>query len=231
MLWLIDNQFKNKQIDFSKATGLKTTEISQIKNPKHKRNLGPQTSEKIEKALGLPLGWMTQIHDFSKSVESDIYQSLNMGIVDIWDSQSPLGNQEVEVPYYMDIELSAGNGFESTLENNTPKLRFNKSYLKRRNVDPQNAVCVKVSGNSMEPKLSNGDVVAIDTASTNIVDGQTYAINHDGLLRIKRLYRLPGNQVRVNSFNIEEHPDEIITLEQSSYFKIIGRVFHSISDW
>lgn len=231
MLWLIDNQFKNKQIDFSKATGLKTTEISQIKNPKHKRNLGTQTAEKIENALGLPLGWMSQVHDFSKSVDSDIYQSLNMGIVDVWDSQSPLGNQEVEVPYYMDIELSAGNGFESTLENSTPKLRFNKSYLKRRNVDPQNAVCVKVSGNSMEPKLSNGDVVAIDTASTNIVDGQTYAINHDGLLRIKRLYRLPGNQVRVNSFNIEEHPDEIITLEQSSYFKIIGRVFHSISDW
>lgn len=38
----------------------------------------------------------------------------------------------------------------------------------------------------------NGATIGIDRATTKIVDGEVYALEHDGMLRVKYLYRLPG---------------------------------------
>ena len=142
-----------------------------------------------------------------------------------WDSSTPLRDDEVEVPYYMDVELAAGVGAEMAQEYKGPVLRFGKSFLKRNNAEENTTVCVKVMGNSMEPRLHDGDVVAVNTTETDIKDGNIYAINHGGLLRIKRLYRLPNQGVRINSFNSDEHPDEYIHEAYQETIKIVGRVF------
>jgi phage repressor protein C with HTH and peptisase S24 domain len=75
----------------------------------------------------------------------------------------------------------------------------------------------------MEPALNNGATVGIDTSKKNIVDGKMYAVDHGGMLRVKMLYRLPGG-VKLRSFNMEEHPDEVVAFSE---IRIIGRVFWS----
>ena len=154
-----------------------------------------------------------------------------LGHVDAWDSNTELDEDEVEVPYYMDVELAAGTGSDAATENPGFKLRFSKSTLRRCNVDAANAACVKVSGNSMEPRLFDGDVVGVNTADKSVVDGKTYAINHDGMLRVKRLYRLPSGGLRVNSINSAEHPDESYTAVERQSIQIIGKVFWHSSIW
>jgi len=153
------------------------------------------------------------------------------GHIDAWDSETPLDEDEVEVPFFMEVELAAGIGGEHSLEIRGPKLRFSKSTLRRCGVEANAAACVKVSGNSMEPRLFDGDVVGVDTFDKKIVDGNVYAINHDGMLRIKRLYRLPGGGLRINSFNSEEHPDEKYYDKEVSNIVIVGRVFWHTSIW
>lgn len=153
------------------------------------------------------------------------------GHIDTWDSNTPLTDDEVEVPFFMDVELAAGSGAEFTKEQIGPKLRFSKSTLRNASVQPENAACVKVSGNSMEPRLYDGDVVGVDLGATNVIDGKSYAINHDGMLRIKRLYRMPRGGLRVNSLNADEHPDEIYDQEERRSIVIIGKVFWSSSMW
>jgi phage repressor protein C with HTH and peptisase S24 domain len=155
----------------------------------------------------------------------------NLGHIDSWDSSTPLDDDEVELPFFRDVELAAGAGAELTQENHGPKLRFSKSTLRNCGVDPYNAACVKVSGNSMEPRLLDGDVVGVNLGDKRIVDGKTYAINHDGLLRIKRLYMLPGGGLRINSFNAAEHPDEILNSDERLIVLVIGKVFWSSSIW
>lgn len=154
-----------------------------------------------------------------------------IGHVDAWDSKTPLDEDDVEVPFYMDVELAAGSGSDIAQENNGYKLRFSKSTLRRCGVDAKSAACVKVSGNSMEPRLYDGDVVGVDTTKKNIIDGKIYAINHDGMLRVKRLYRLPGNGIRVNSLNSAEFPDETYDAQQAQDIHVIGKVFWHSSIW
>lgn len=148
-----------------------------------------------------------------------------IGSFDLWDSSTPLGDNEVEIPFYREVELSAGNGSSVVKENTGFKLRFAKSTLKRQGVSVENAACVVVSGNSMQPVLPDKATVGIDTANTRVKDGEMYAVDHDGLLRVKILYRLPGGGYRLRSYNREEYPDEDIPGQQADKLKVLGKVF------
>jgi phage repressor protein C with HTH and peptisase S24 domain len=144
---------------------------------------------------------------------------------ELWDSDTPLRDDEVALPFFREVELAAGDGSTFVQENHGYKLRFAKSTLKKSHVDPQNAACVTVAGNSMLPVLRHGTTVGIDTSKKTIIDGEMYAVDHDGMLRVKMLYRLPGGGIRIKSYNNDEFPDEFIQPEKMQDINIIGWVF------
>ncbi|HCI7003619.1 TPA: XRE family transcriptional regulator [Klebsiella pneumoniae] len=141
-----------------------------------------------------------------------------------WDSNTPLESDEVEIPFFKEVELSAGNGTYVDLDRSGCKLRFAKSTLRKAGVDIESAACVSVSGNSMEPVLPDGAVVGVDMAKSSIKDGKVYAIDQDGLLRVKLLYRLPDG-IRIRSYNRDEYADEEYFNHDANKIKIIGQVF------
>lgn len=156
-----------------------------------------------------------------------------IGPFDVWDDDTPLDDDEVYVPFLKEVELSAGAGKTIVEQSHKQKLRFGKLTLRRQGVQPSDAVCVTVSGNSMEPVLPDKSTVGVDQGSTSVVDGKMYALDHDGQLRVKTLYRLAGGGIRMRSFNREEHPDEEYTSQQMEdcLITIIGRVFWSSALW
>lgn len=149
--------------------------------------------------------------------------------ISVWDDETPVDEDEVEVPFLREVELSAGSGRTVIQESSRAKLRFGKITLRKHSVQFDQAVCVPVHGNSMEPVLPDGSTVAINKGATNVVDGKIYAIAHGGQLRVKTLYRLPGGGIRMRSFNREEHPDEEYTESDMKEHEItiLGRVFWS----
>ena len=152
-----------------------------------------------------------------------------LGGFDVWDDDTPLDDDEVALPFFREVELSAGSGRHQVIENHGKKLRFAKSTLKKSNVAINKAACVTVSGNSMEPALPDGCVVGIDTSNKSIVDGKPYAIDYHGDLLVKRLYKIPGGGFRLNSFN-SEYPDINCSADDASII-IIGKVFWSSQLW
>lgn len=146
------------------------------------------------------------------------------GNIEPWDDSTLLGSDEIEIPLIKEIELSAGNGSIPVSEYKTnAKLRFSKSTLKKQGVNVASSICVAVSGNSMEPFIPDGATVGIDTSKTNIIDGKVYAIAIDNdLVRLKLLYNLPNNRVRIRSYNRDEYSDEEYSLEN---IRVIGKMF------
>jgi phage repressor protein C with HTH and peptisase S24 domain len=182
----------------------------------------------LAKILKCDPQWLITGDVIYQSTKSDIGEQpakYTMGGFDIWDSKTPLSDDEVELPFYKEVELSAGTGSVVQRQNSGFKLRFAKSTLRRHNIQPDTAACVTVSGDSMEPVLPDQATVGIDTANTKIKDGDMYAIDHDGMLRVKVLYRLPGGGMRVRSFNRDDYPDEDLTPDQASRVTVLGRVF------
>lgn len=145
--------------------------------------------------------------------------------VSVWDDDTPVDDDEVEVPFYKEVEFSAGSGIVHGLEINGRRVRYGRSSLRAAGVDPHNAACGKATGNSMEPLIQDGSLVGIDRGKTQILDGEIYALDQDGMLRVKFVYRLPGGGLRLRSFNQEEHPDETYSAEEARAIKILGWVW------
>ena len=204
--------------------------------------IGKRIARKREEAglnqseLARRLGVSPQAYLFSgeePKARGPISNAQLLGPMDVWDDETPLENDEVYVPFLKEVELSAGSGRTAIQQSSSRKLRFGKLTLRQQQVDPSNAVCVTVSGNSMEPVLPDGSTVGIDQGSTAVVDGKMYALDHGGELRVKVLYRLPGGGIRVRSYNSDEHPDEEYTHHEmlTQEIRVLGRVFWSSALW
>jgi len=193
--------------------------------------------EHLSKALNVSVGWLvsgegekhptqlTSTAPSSSSTQGTIKSNYILGGFDLWDDDTPLRDDEVALPFFREVEIAAGSGRNQVIENHGRKLRFSKATLRSKNVDPTKAACVTVSGNSMEPVIPNGTTIGIDASKKEIVNGEIYALDHDGDLRVKMVYRMPGGVIRLRSFNSDDWPDELYSVDDAAKIKIIGRVF------
>ena len=145
--------------------------------------------------------------------------------MEAWDSQGA-DPGVVELPMYREVESVMGSGETEVQVVRSETFKMPMALLEEAGIDPQDAACARVTGNSMGRLIPDGTTVGVHTAPGAIRDGDIYAIDHSGLLRIKYLYRLPGGGLKLRSENSEEYPDETYTgAEVRSGIKIIGRVF------
>ena len=70
--------------------------------------------------------------------------------VETWDDNTPLDDDEVEVPFFKDFSLACGSGsVGEAMANEKRKLRMSKATLRNRDIDRKNAVATLASGYSM----------------------------------------------------------------------------------
>lgn len=149
--------------------------------------------------------------------------------LELWEPDTPLQDGEIELRLYKEIELTAAPGKIGRTEIQEvtgPKLRFSGAVLSSCGVAPSNAVFATNNGNSNHPLILSGSTVAIDKGATRIIDGEIYAIDHNGHFRIKFLQRLPDG-IRMKSFNSGEYADEDYNFDDilAQRIVILGRVF------
>lgn len=144
--------------------------------------------------------------------------------LELWNTITPLRDDDVELPVFIEVELSAESG-RCEVQKTGLALRFPKLTLKKKAVDAAQAAYVTVYGNSMEPVIPAGAPVVIDTGSTAIKNGDMYAIDHNGHLRVQLVYKISDGGLRLRSYNSNEWPDEHYNGDAVDNIKILGRVF------
>lgn len=150
---------------------------------------------------------------------------LVMHETEIIDQDTPPSPDEIDLPCFREVEFAAGEGRTQVIENHGHTMRFSLSRLARAGVNPNMAACATASGKSMEPTILDGSPIGIDKGTTHVIDGKIYALDHGGMLRIKRLYKMPLGKIRLVSDNADEYPEEIHGLMGPDAPRIIGRVF------
>lgn len=132
----------------------------------------------------------------------------------------------------LDVELSAGFGTCPTMEIEMYTIPFMARTLKERGIPIDMAKVVKVTGDSMEPRLFDKDIISINTADTRIRDGKIYAVRVNDLQKVKILIRNTDGTITLRSYN-QNYADEIISKEQieNGDFQVLGRMWwHSSLD-
>lgn len=148
----------------------------------------------------------------------------------VWEDVEQDRDEFVTVPL-LNVSLSAGNGSCEVEESSEFSLVFRRYYLSKIGVPESAAKLVRVTGNSMEPTLHDGDIVGVNIQDTSIRDGKTYAICQADLLRVKTLIATP-TMVIIRSINRGEYPDEVMSREEfQQNVRVIGKVFWSSHSW
>jgi phage repressor protein C with HTH and peptisase S24 domain len=136
-------------------------------------------------------------------------------------SLSESGAEILLVPM-VEARLSAGSGSLETSTRLQRQYSFRSDFLRRRG-NPAQMILVRVSGDSMEPKIENNDVVLIDQGQKDLVPGKIYAVGVEDMVYLKMVNARPG-QVVLSSVNEKYEPIYIDTLDDSeSRIRIIGR--------
>jgi hypothetical protein len=153
-----------------------------------------------------------------------------------WEDSTPEEEGFVDIPEY-ELCLSAGGGFANSPEScfkvhtGAPSVRYRLDFFAGRGIAPEHCKRFRVSGESMEPLLYDGDRILVDTApQERIKDGAVYAVNYDGELRVKRLQKRLDGTLTLISDN-PNYPPEIVPPDilQDGRFFIIGKVIEKSS--
>ena len=146
--------------------------------------------------------------------------------LEVFDDCSPLAPDEVELEYCYEIERVDGKGTEVKSGKNGHRVRFSKQILNFKNIHADNARCLIIEGNSMEPVLRHGSMALIDISPTPIEEGEMYALDYYGQLIVRILFKLPKHGVRLRCYNINNYPDERVSADDlDNHVRILGKVF------
>lgn len=124
------------------------------------------------------------------------------------------------------VHFSAGNGHTASyelMEDNDPA-QYRLSWFQKQRINPDLVKRFRVTGDSMEPMLYEGDAVLVNLAETNVIDGKMYAIRYGDDLRVKYLSRRLDGTLTLKSLNPAYPPEEISPEKVDDYISIIGRV-------
>lgn len=136
----------------------------------------------------------------------------------------------VRIPMF-NAELAAGTGAHIDMDAVSEFLEIPENVLADHGLRPGSIVGAKVRGDSMMPRLMDGDTILIDTSDRWPKDGQVYAIAVEGELRVKRILRpVGGHHIVITSDNKTDptYRDETISAADFERLRVIGRV---VSIW
>lgn len=129
----------------------------------------------------------------------------------------------VKVPRF-EVKASAGGGAIIHSEQIVDHLYFRTEWVKNVLGIPRDFLAlISVQGDSMEPTLSNGDLILIDTRTSRVEDGAIYVVQYEDALLVKRLQKKYDGSVVIRSDNTLYEP-EILHGEEAINLKIVGRV-------
>lgn len=95
-------------------------------------------------------------------------------------------------------------------------------------ISSESAICMAMPASNMAPLIPCGALVAIDRSLTQVVDGETYALSHNGVLRVNSLSLGQQGTLCLHSHDRNQHATERYTRVQrkAQGLTILGWVFH-----
>jgi len=129
----------------------------------------------------------------------------------------------VFVPYY-NVEASAGGGSLVTDEAVVDWLAFKREWVSSHlGASPENLLLIKAAGDSMEPHISEGDLLLVDRGRNQVPPDGVYCITLEGELMVKRVQRLPDQVIVVKPDN-PAYQQYTLAGEALNKLRVIGRV-------
>lgn len=107
-------------------------------------------------------------------------------------------------------------------------LRLPAQSLQKLGICASHTICVTMPATNMAPLIPGNALLAIDLSLTEVIEGETYALLHNGTLRVNCLSLGQSGTLCLHSHDRRNHTVERYTPAQlkSQDLRILGWVFH-----
>lgn len=139
------------------------------------------------------------------------------------DKQNPANGDEFTIIPVYDVYDPAGyrSQEESWLQHGY--LAFRRDWLKNKGLEAKHLTIIAAKGDSMEPTISDGDIMLVDISIDRVIDDAIYIIQASRYLAVKRIQLTPDGSLTIISDN-QRYEKQTISPEQAKEVKIAGRV-------
>jgi phage repressor protein C with HTH and peptisase S24 domain len=186
-------------------------------------------SAQLAEALGVSINELLGINYTTNEESIHLRANQSTGNYKV-ESISLVDNPEYPSIRRVNLRLSAGIvGFsiEHDVEDKSP-IVMQRQWFESRGYNPAKLLATGVRGDSMSPGMNDGDTVVINTEDTTPVDGVAFAINYEGELTVKRLFRDAGIWwLSSDNPDQRKYPRKQCT---GDLCLIIGRIVHKQSE-
>lgn len=131
---------------------------------------------------------------------------------------SPERGEWIEVPR-LSLEASGGPGALGAAEIPFDALRFSRRWMREQNLAPEMISLIRVTGDSMEPVLREGDEILVDRTPRPLREG-IHVVRLGETLLVKLLQAGPPGRLRLVSHNPAYDPVEVALGDA----EVVGRV-------
>lgn len=234
LVTLIAKACDGKQSELARKVGISESYVARMlytAERSGRKRIGEDMVGRIAKAFDMDPGWFDTPYAYSEedlekgTFLPDVPTHVKSGGVRTIHPEDPLPDDVVQVPESR-IEFSAGNGREAifeVIEENEPA-NYRLSWFQKEHINPKRVRRFRVTGDSQEPFLFDGDIVLVNLDETTVVDSKLYAIRYDNDLRIKFLFKRLDGTLILRSMN-PAYPDEEVAPELANeHISVIGRV-------
>ncbi|OTG93686.1 XRE family transcriptional regulator [Acinetobacter sp. ANC 3832] len=169
----------------------------------------------IAQYLGVDPYWLTTGGEGDSFQEKEVHKPT---IVEYGSDNEFVWIDVVEANF----SCGSGESIEFHFDAINGKIPFPPSFLKERNVTEKTMKIIKAKGDSMSDFIKDGDLVGINLAQTDVIDGEIYAVYLAGEGMIKQIFKEADGSLILHSLN-EKYRDKLVTEENGKNFKVMGR--------
>ena len=124
----------------------------------------------------------------------------------------------------------AGTGGLETDAEHNGHYAFHKSFLVRKGAPAKDMKIFEVAGDSMEPLLSDSDLIMVNIRDKDVRTGRVYLLRIGEDLMVKRLEIRPGGVLLIRSDN-KEYEDIPVNLHETQDVEVFGRMVWSCREY
>ena len=202
------------QVALAKAVGVSQQAVMELESGRAK---GTKHTAKFARALGQDSLWL----ETGEGRMREPTRARRQVRSDAMESGIEIANYE-RIPVF-DVRAGAGPDPLSDIDKAVSFTMFRGLWLKGLTGTPVSQLAVvQMSGDAMEPTLSNGDLALVDTAQANLRREGIYVLRLDDTLLVRRVTMHPATRrVTISSDNARYKPYEDL---DPAALEAVGRI-------
>lgn len=224
-------QLNMSQSEVAEAVGMKQPSYYQLESGKTQRS---RYINEIANVLKVDVDWLVYGKGkATKDSEANQADLLAEGAVILigGSTKYPL----VKIPY-LDIKASCGPGYVNEENPDAHTQSFTVEFLRNNNLptDGKGLILMHACSDSMGYTIPHGTLMLVNTNESeydNFINNKIYVFNADGEMICKRAVKNLDGSVVLKSDNADKdtYPDQIISRDTFSQFRLFGRVRYTFA--